>query len=58
MKQVMIGLLTAAFAIAPAYAQEKKAETKPTMEQCKKDPKIKGCDVVLKKEKRAKKGGC
>jgi hypothetical protein len=59
MKQLMIGLLTAAFAFAPgAFAQEKKADAKPTMEQCKKDPKMKGCDEVMKKKEKKAKGGC
>ncbi|MGE5339704.1 MAG: hypothetical protein ACM3PU_17895 [Gemmatimonadota bacterium] len=58
MKRLLIVLATAAFAAAPAFAEEKKADAKPTMEQCKKDPKIKGCDKVLKAEKKVKKGGC
>jgi hypothetical protein len=57
MTRLLIGLLAAAFAVAPAFAQDKKADAKPTMEQCKKDPKIKGCDEVMKKEKKTK-GGC
>ena len=57
MNKLLAALVAAAFVAAPAFAQEKKADTKPTMEQCKKDPKMKGCDEVLKKEKKAK-GGC
>jgi hypothetical protein len=56
-------LAAVTLAIAPAYAQDKKDEKKadkPTAEQCKKDPKIKGCDEVLKKQtaKKPKSGGC
>ncbi len=57
MYKLLAALIAAAFVATPALAQEKKADTKPTMEQCKKDPKMKGCDEVLKKEKKAK-GGC
>ncbi|GEM_PF-1168739 len=57
MNKLIAALVAAAFVAAPAYAQDKKADAKPTMEQCKKDPKMKGCDEVLKKEKKAK-GGC
>lgn len=46
----------AAFAVAPAFAQTK--DTKPTLEQCKKDAKLKGCDEVLKKAEKKPKGGC
>jgi Ni/Co efflux regulator RcnB len=62
MKKLLIALATAAFVAAPVYAadQKKPAEKKPTMEQCKKDSKVKGCDEVLKAEKKEKKskGGC
>jgi len=57
MTKLIAALVAAAFVAAPAFAQDKKADAKPTMEQCKKDPKMKGCDEVLKKEKKAK-GGC
>lgn len=58
MKQLMIGLLAATFAVAPSFAADKKEESKPTVEQCKKDPKMKGCDEVLKKKQKKAKGGC
>ena len=63
MKKLLIGVLAAAFAVAPAFAEEKKEEKKPTLEQCKKDAKMKGCDEVLKKAeakpaKKKPKGGC
>jgi Ni/Co efflux regulator RcnB len=62
MKKLLIALTTAAFVAAPAYAaaDKKPADAKPTMEQCKKDGKLKGCDEVLKAEKKEKKakGGC
>jgi hypothetical protein len=58
MKKFLAGLLSAAFIAAPALAQEKKADAKPTLEQCKKDGKIKGCDEVLKKAEKKPKGGC
>jgi hypothetical protein len=57
MNKLIAALVAAAFVVAPVFAQDKKADAKPTMEQCKKDPKMKGCDEVLKKEKKAK-GGC
>ena len=61
MRQLWIGLAAASLAIAPAYAQDKKdekKEKKPTVEQCKKDAKIKGCDEVLKQAGKKAKGGC
>ena len=57
MNKLLAVLLAAAVVAVPAVAQDKKADAKPTIEQCKKDPKMKGCDEVLKKEKKAK-GGC
>lgn len=62
MKQLLIGLMTATLVVAPAFAQDKKDDKKenkkPTMEQCKKDSKIKGCDEVLKQAAKKPKGGC
>lgn len=56
MKKLAAAALTALFALsAPAFAAEaKKEEKKPTAEQCKKDPKMKGCEQAPKKAK----GGC
>jgi Ni/Co efflux regulator RcnB len=49
MKKLVALVLAAAFAAASfqAVAQDKKA-TKPTAEQCKKDPKMKGCEPMKK----------
>lgn len=44
MKKVLIALLAAAFTTGIVYAgDDKKPAKKPTAEQCKKDPKLKGC---------------
>ena len=54
MKSLLAAALAAAFAFAPAaFAQDTK---KPTAEECKKDPKMKGCET--KDEKKKVKGGC
>lgn len=62
MKHLLMGLVAASFVLAPAFAQDKKDDKKeskkPTMEQCKKDSKIKGCDEVLKQAAKKPKGGC
>jgi hypothetical protein len=49
MKKLVALVLAAAFAAVSfqAVAQDKKA-TKPTAEQCKKDPKMKGCEPMKK----------
>jgi hypothetical protein len=49
MKKFVALVLAAAFAAVSfqAVAQDKKA-TKPTAEQCKKDPKMKGCEPMKK----------
>lgn len=46
MNKLIAILLAAVFAGASvnAIAQDKKADKKPTAEQCKKDPKMKGCE--------------
>lgn len=51
MKKLLAVLIAGAFAVAgTAIAQEKKAEMKkPTAEECKKDPKMKGCEQPAKK---------
>jgi hypothetical protein len=50
MKKVLAVMLAGLFAIAgTAIAQDKKAEVKkPTAEECKKDPKLKGCEPAKK----------
>jgi len=51
MKKIVALMLAASFAAASfqAVAQDKKAaDTKPTAEQCKKDPKMKGCEPAKK----------
>jgi hypothetical protein len=51
MKKLIAVLFAATFAAVSfqAVAQDKKAaDTKPTAEQCKKDPKMKGCDQMKK----------
>ena len=51
MKKLFIAALAVAFATGFAYAEDKKKETKkPTAEQCKKDPKLKGCEDMKKKK--------
>ena len=47
MKKLIAVLLAATFAGASisAIAAEQKAEKKPSAEECKKDPKMKGCPV-------------
>jgi hypothetical protein len=49
MRKLAALVLSAMFAAASfqAVAQDKKA-TKPTAEQCKKDPKMKGCEAMKK----------
>jgi hypothetical protein len=49
MKQLLAIVLAAMFAAVSfqAVAQEKKAK-KPTAEECKKDPKMKGCEPAKK----------
>jgi hypothetical protein len=55
MKTFAAAALTALFALSsPAFAADaKKEEKKPTAEECKKDPKMKGCEQPKKA-----KGGC
>jgi Ni/Co efflux regulator RcnB len=54
MRKLVALVLAAAFAAVSfqAIAQDKKAATtadkKPTAEQCKKDPKMKGCEPMKK----------
>jgi hypothetical protein len=49
MKQLLAAMIAVALATGVAFAQEKKAEAKkPTAEECKKDPKIKGCEEMKK----------
>jgi hypothetical protein len=54
MNKLIAALLVGAFAFSGvAIAQEKKAEAKaeakkPTAEECKKDPKMKGCEPAKK----------
>lgn len=46
MKKILAALIAAAFATGVAYAADaKKEEKKPTAEECKKDPKMKGCEA-------------
>ena len=47
MKKLIVVLLAAMFAGASisAIAADQKAEKKPSAEDCKKDPKMKGCPV-------------
>ena len=49
MKKLLIAATTAAFALTSyvAVAEDKKP-AKPTAEQCKKDPKLKGCEKAKK----------
>jgi hypothetical protein len=45
MKKLLTALIAAAFASGIAYAADAtKDAKKPTAEQCKKDPKLKGCE--------------
>ena len=54
MKPLLAAALCATVAFAPtAFASDVK---KPTAEECKKDPKMKGCET--KEEKKKVKGGC
>ncbi|MCE2969850.1 MAG: hypothetical protein LW847_06470 [Burkholderiales bacterium] len=54
MKSLLAAALCASVAFAPAaFASEAK---KPSAEECKKDPKMKGCEP--KEEKKKVKGGC
>jgi hypothetical protein len=50
MKKVLAALIAAAFATGVAYAADasKDAAKKPTAEECKKDPKMKGCEPAKK----------
>lgn len=52
MKKVLAAVIVGAFAVSgAAIAQEKKAEAKkPTAEECKKDPKMKGCEQPAAKK--------
>lgn len=54
MKSLLAAALCATVAFAPTtFAADAK---KPTAEECKKDPKMKGCET--KEEKKKPKGGC
>ncbi|HXV30999.1 MAG TPA: hypothetical protein VD840_11770 [Sinorhizobium sp.] len=46
MKKLLIAAMTAAFALTSYVAVA--ADKKPTAEQCKKDPKMKGCEKAKK----------
>jgi hypothetical protein len=48
MKKLVAALIAASFAFTGAAfaAEAKKEEKKPTAEQCKKDPKMKGCEAA------------
>jgi opacity protein-like surface antigen len=49
MKKILAALIAAAFATGAVYAADaKKEEKKPTAEECKKDPKMKGCEPAKK----------
>jgi hypothetical protein len=49
MKKLLAALIAASFATGIAYAADtKKEEKKPTAEECKKDPKMKGCEPAKK----------
>ena len=50
MKKLLAAAIVGAFAFTGvAIAQDKKAEVKkPTAEECKKDPKMKGCEAPKK----------
>lgn len=49
MKKLVAILIAGAFASGIAYAADaKKEEKKPTAEECKKDPKMKGCEPAKK----------
>jgi len=54
MRKLVALVLAATFAGVSinAIAQEKKAAAKPTKAQCEKDMKIKGCDEVMKQQKK------
>jgi hypothetical protein len=51
MTKVAAFLVAAMFAIGnvSAFAQDKKDAKKPSAEECKKDPKMKGCEEAKKK---------
>jgi hypothetical protein len=49
MKKLLAVMIAAAFATGAVYAADaKKEEKKPTAEECKKDPKMKGCEPAKK----------
>jgi len=49
MKKLFVAALVAAFTTGLAYAaDDKKDMKKPTAEQCKKNPKLKGCEPAKK----------
>jgi hypothetical protein len=49
MKKLLAAMIAASFACGVAYAADpKKEEKKPTAEECKKDPKMKGCEPAKK----------
>lgn len=51
MKQLTAAVFAAIFAtasLAPVAFAADKADKKPTAEQCKKDPKLKGCEQAKK----------
>jgi len=51
MKQLIAIILAAMFAAVSfqAVAQDKPKDKKPSAEECKKDPKMKGCEPAKKK---------
>ena len=51
MKQLIAIILAATFAAVSfqAVAQDKPKDKKPSAEECKKDPKMKGCEPAKKK---------
>ncbi len=50
MKKLLAALIAGSFALTGAAfaADAKKEEKKPTAEECKKDPKMKGCEAAKK----------
>jgi hypothetical protein len=48
MKKIAALVLAAAFAAVSVQAMAQEKDKKPTAEQCKKDPKMKGCEPAKK----------
>jgi hypothetical protein len=52
MNKLLAALIAGLFVFAgTAIAADKKEEKKPTAEECKKDPKMKGCEEMKKEKK-------